>query len=350
MERAVILGAGFISHTHAEALKKCGIEVYAVVDQNEAAAKEFAKKWDIPNYGSDMNILFDEAVTTVHVCTPPDTHYNIVKKLLLAKKNVLCEKPLCFLDEEAKELVKLAKDNHCRCATNLNVRFHNMSQKMKDLVQSAEFGPMNFVHGKYLQEFHILPTFYNWRYIPELAGKMRAVTEIGTHWFDIVQYVSGQKITAVSATFGSFNQKRTLKDGMMYPYQEGSEAIFVDSEDVAIITLRFDNQSIGSVVLSEVSHGYSNYLSYEMTGHKMTVGWNSQENNEIYINQESKSNVIRDGFGNGFNDSFHRLIESFYNGDENCPTFDEGARIVRICNAVYESATHNSMWVEIKEE
>lgn len=379
MQGAAILGAGFISHSHAEALRYCQIPICAVVDSSEEAAAAFARKWGIETYGTSEELLFSDEITSVHVCTPPHTHYRIVKKLLEAGKHVLCEKPLCLDPKEAAELASLAASLNLRCGINLNVRFHQMSDKMNALVRGSDFGPVRLVHGQYLQQFHLLPCPYGWRYIPEIAGPMRAVTEIGTHWFDIVQYITGQKITAVSALFGNFQPQRTLRGGIMYP--AGSSArdsekadsvkkaedgnavsdqpeadgrlITVTSEDAALITFRLENGAIGSVTLSEVSHGYSNHLAYEITGDCMTAGWNSQENNSMYMSSgNGQKTVISDGFGNGFNDSFRRLIQSFYScpGDDSlpaCPTFQEGAEIVRLCSAVYESAVKNGGWVHV---
>lgn len=356
MEKVVIMGAGFISHSHAQALKNCGIEIYGIVDKVEEVAKNFAKKWNIPHYCTSEELAFEKEVTTVHICTPPNTHYSLVKRLLQYEKNVICEKPLCFSSEEAKELANLAREKNRKCAINLNVRFHNMSSKIKEMVQDKSFGKPYLIHGTYLQQFHLLPTLYNWRYQDELAGKMRAVTEIGTHWFDIVQYVTGLKIRKVSACFGNFNPSRKLQDGQMYSIEEEDikeeTVVQVKSEDVALIHFQFDNGAIGSVVLSEVSQGYSNYLSYEISSGNKTIGWNSQNNNELYFSDSfSKINYIRDGFGNGFDDSFMRLVSDFYSAtltDRTYPTFDEGANIVCICNSIYESAIQNSKWIEIE--
>lgn len=379
---AAILGAGFISHSHAEALRYCQVRICAVVDSSETAARAFAEKWGIETYGTSEELLFSDEITSVHVCTPPHTHYRIVKKLLEAGKHVLCEKPLCLDSGEAAELASLAQSRGLRCGINLNVRFHQMSDRMKALVQSADFGPLRLVHGQYLQQFHLLPCPYGWRYIPEIAGPMRAVTEIGTHWFDIVQYITGEKITDVSALFGNFQPQRTVRDGIMYApgssepgrkndggsagepascpslteagqTEQTGEPITVTSEDAAFITFRLQSGAIGSVTLSEVSHGYSNYLAYELTGDGMTAGWNSQDNNSMYMSSgNGQKTVISDGFGNGFNDSFSRLIQSFYSGSGDsslpaCPTFQEGAQIVRLCAAVYESAVKNGGWVHV---
>lgn len=352
---AAILGAGFISHSHAEALRYCGIRICAVVDSSEKTAAEFAEKWGIEKYSTSKELLFSEEITSVHICTPPHTHYRIVKELLKAGKNVLCEKPLCLDPEEAAELEALADSLNIKCGVNLNVRFHQMSDRIKDLVQGSDFGAIRLVHGQYLQQFHLLPCPYGWRYIPEIAGPMRAVTEIGTHWFDIIQYITGKKITDVSALFGNFQPYRIVRDGMMYPagsFGEGTP-VTVTSEDAALITFRLGNGAIGSVVLSEVSHGYSNYLAYEITGDRMTAGWNSQENNSVYFSSgNGQKTVESDGFGNGFNDSFRRLIQSFYtetlkNPLPACPSFREGAEIVRICSAVRESAAEEGRWVHV---
>ena len=378
---AAILGAGFISHSHAEALRYCGVRICAVVDRTEDAARAFAEKWGIETYGTSEELLFSDEVSSVHVCTPPHTHYRIVKKLLNAGKHVLCEKPLCLVPEEAEELSALADSLGLTCGINLNVRFHQMSGRMKELVRSRDFGSVRLVHGQYLQQFHLLPCPYGWRYIPEAAGPMRAVTEIGTHWFDIIQYITGQRITEVSALFGNFHPQRVVRDGVMYSpaikdgektkalkkgnngalvdscdnkiCREAEETVTVTSEDAALITFRLSGGAIGSVTLSEVSHGYSNYLSYEITGDHMTAGWNSQENNSVYFSSGSGQKTVEsDGFGNGFNDSFRRLIQSFYFGSADtglpsCPTFQEGAEIVRICSAVYESAVKNGGWVQV---
>ena len=352
---AAILGAGFISHSHAEALRYCGIRICAVVDSSEKSAAAFAEKWGIEKFGTSEDLLFSEEITSVHICTPPHTHYRIIRKLLEAGKNVLCEKPLCLDPAEAAELEALADSLDVKCGVNLNVRFHQMSGRIKNLVQGNGFGAIRLVHGQYLQQFHLLPCPYGWRYIPEIAGPMRAVTEIGTHWFDIIQYVTGEKITDVSALFGNFQPERIVRDGIMYPAgssEEGS-AVTVTSEDAALITFRMQGGAIGSVVLSEVSHGYSNYLAYEITGDRMTAGWNSQENNSVYFSTgNGQKTVENDGFGNGFNDSFRRLIQSFYEEDADdslpaCPSFREGAEIVRLCSAVCTSASEEGRWVHV---
>ena len=111
-----IWGAGNIAHTHAEALKASGIKIGAIVDVSEEKAKAFAEEFSIEKWETDSSILLDDEITTVHVCTPPNLHYDMVMKLLDHKKNVLCEKPLCFDDSQAEELARRAKECGVVCA------------------------------------------------------------------------------------------------------------------------------------------------------------------------------------------------------------------------------------------
>lgn len=359
MKKSGIWGAGNIANTHAEALKAGGFTAGAVVDVDEQKAEEFARRHGIEKWGTDPALLLDDEIGTVHVCTPPNLHYEMVKTLLEHKKNVLCEKPLCFQNEEAEELARLAKSSGVVCAVNFNVRFHMACQRAHEMTASDDFGRVNLIHGAYLQEFNAFPAPLDWRYNEKLAGKMRAVTEIGTHWLDIAQYISGRKVTAVSADFGKFYPERYLENGVMYPdagQETGAEKIEVRSEDAAVVNLRFDNGAIGSLVLSEVSQGHINRLSLEVTGEKKNLWWNSEDNNLLHTAVKGggvNSEIF--AFGNGFMDTFRALVDYFYKdvkeggpcADPVYPTFEEGRDIVKLCNALLESAEQDGRWTAV---
>lgn len=352
-----IIGAGQIAHTHAEALQASGIHIELVVDATLSVAKAFAEKYNIPRYGTDIEMVYTDQIQVVHVCAPPNLHYKMVSRLIKAGKHVLCEKPLCFEDDQAEELASLAKEYGVVCATNFNVRFHMACQKARQLVDSEEFGRVLLVHGNYLQEFHALPAPNGWRYDYALSGRMRAVTEIGTHWFDIAQYISGKKIKAVSAQFVNCTPIRHVKDGMMYPPDVEGEALVVDSEDIASINIRYEDGVIGSVLLSEISPGRVNDINLEVTGEKGNVWWNSESYNILH-NATKNSGVHTEifAFGNGFMDTFRELVNHFYaavrEGKEPehpvYPTFEEAANVVKICNAVLRSADNDAAWEEIE--
>lgn len=355
-----IWGAGNIAYTHAEALLASGIPIGAVVDVSEEKARAFAEEFGIENWGTDPAVLLTDEITTVHVCTPPNLHYDMVMLLLDHKKNVLCEKPLCFDNGQARELAERAKKSGVVCAINFNVRFHMACQKARQLVSSEEFGRVNVIHGSYLQEFNAFPAPIDWRYNSVLAGRMRAVTEIGTHWLDISQYISGRRVTALSASFGRFYPNRYVEDRTMYPDSgdgRRTETMEVLSEDAAAVNLRFDNGAIGTMLLSEVSQGRINRITLEVTGEKKNLWWNSEDNNILHTAVKGNGvNTEIFGFGNGFMDTFRSLVNSFYDDvkrgcvSENpvYPTFEEGRDIVALCNAMLESADSDGRWVTVE--
>lgn len=175
------------------------------------------------------------------------------------------------------------------------------------------------------------------------------VSEIGTHWFDIAEYLSGQEIEQVSAMFANYTPNRIVKDGIMYPDTEGKEAtvqkITVESEDAAVIQMKFKNQAIGSVILSEVSPGRGNHLSLEITGTDGNLWWNEEENNQLFVAKHGES-VRKEvfAFWKRFSETFTTMFESFYQAVESektsdgYPDFERGARIAQICQSVWKSA------------
>ena len=348
MAKAGILGTGWIAELHARTLRSQGIEIAAVVGHSEENTQLFADKWSIPYYGIDMDLLYEKSVDCVHICTPPKHHHSAIKALLSHGKHVLCEKPLCLDIGEAEELSALAENSDLICAVGFNIRYYLACNKAKKLVQSDDFGRILLIHGSYLQEFGASPAQYSWRY----ADKLHAVTEIGSHWLDLVQYISGKRIISVSTQFDRFHPLRYAKDGMLYsePVDQG-KIVHIPSEDVALLSLRFEDGAIGSVVLSELSHGRKNSLSFEITGERQSLWWSSDFQNNLYLARKGASlSVLK--FEDHFDNTFSRLIQEVYHAIEvnkpcGFPTFAEAQANVRLCEALWQSAENNSCWTEV---
>ena len=222
--KAGIIGTGFAAEVHMKALRACNVSVDVVMSQKEEHAKAFAKKWGIPKWVTSVEAIMESEADVIHICTPPATHGTLVKSALDAGKHVLCEKPLSLSQTEAKDLAEQAAMSGKICGMVLNVRYHMACQRAKEMVENGMIGRPILIHGTYLQEFGALPAPYDWRYHPETGGEMRAVSEIGTHWFDIAEYISGQRIKEVSALFARYTPHRILKDGMMYPDKASEKA------------------------------------------------------------------------------------------------------------------------------
>ena len=356
--KAAIIGGGFAGEIHASALRSCGIDLSAVVTTRADSAKNFAQKWQIPRWGTDSLIALDDDIDTVHICTPPSSHGRYIREALAAGKKVFCEKPLCFDFEEAYDLAAALQNSGINGTVSFNVRYHMAVQRARELILSGAFGRPLLIHGSYLQEFHILPCPYGWRYDTDLGGKMRAVTEIGSHWIDTAQYISGKQVKAVSASLVHFFPDRIVQNGQMKRARikdaETAELsadirrIRVESEDAACISFRYEDGAIGNVFLSEISHGRGNHLSLEVTCENGSLWWNEEENNVLHTavrGEGVRSEIF--AFGNGFQDTFISLIRNFYEEKE-YPTFFEAAWNVGVCDAIARSASMDSMWTEVK--
>ena len=351
--KVAIVGSGFIAHVHAETIKGLGQELVAIISRNEAKAADFAKKWQIPHHGTSIKLAIEKS-DCIHLCTPPIAHYDQAKAILSAGKHLICEKPLTIDASKAKALYDLAQEKGVVAAVNFNVRYHEACQRAKELITQQDFGTIRLIHGSYLQEFHANSDYYSWRYQPAEGGKMRATTEIGSHWIDLVRYWTGLEITAVAANFGNFAPHRFLTiDGMIHPHEkENSKAVVITSEDAATILLRFSNGAIGNLILSEVSHGKMNQLQLEVTGSQQSVWWNNETPYQLYHGEKNKGvQLTTNPFGGGFEETFKELFKAVYKAIEtpndtvNYPTFKDGAINAAVCEAIYQSAKHDSIWI-----
>ena len=348
MEKVGILGTGWIAAYHVKALRQLGIEISTVVGSTAEKAEAFAREWNIPNYGADLELLLDSEITAVHICTPPHKHYEHISLLLAHGKHIFCEKPLTLSVTEAEELARIAEESKCLCAVGFNVRSFHQCRKARELVQGGTLGRLLLIHGSYLQEFGADPAVWSWRYESDL----HAVTEIGSHWLDLAQFISGEKITAVSAVLDRFHPLRYRKDGLLYAEnQEGAVTVSVPSEDIALIHFRTEGGTIGSVVLSELSHGYGNQLTMELTGDRATLTWNNDHPTMLTLAHKGKTETIcgeEDSFENTFLTQFRDFYgaireETPYTG----PDFWEAYRNTLLCDAIKYSAENNSAWREV---
>ncbi len=357
--RIAILGCGHIAATHAAALAGLGQELALCVDRDEDTARQFAARWGFAAFDTRPEAVLDAALDCVHLCTPPTLHYEMARAILQAGKHLICEKPLCFDPAEARALYRQAQEKGLLAAVNFNVRFNAACQAARALVAGPDFGPPHLICGSYKQEFHTLPGPYGWRYLPALAGPMRAVTEIGSHWIDLARFWTGREIEAVAANFGRFDPRRVLQDGRMLPDEgQPGEKLLVESEDAAAITLRFAGGALGSLLLSEVSHGRKNELRLEVSSRGASVWWNSEDPYRLHQSQGGPVQTEVNAFAGGFPDSFAALFAAVYRaleaGDYQdlqkapFPSFYDGWQNAAVCAAIQESAQKDGAWVAVQ--
>jgi predicted dehydrogenase len=210
-----IIGTGFIGPAHIEALRRLpDIEISALAESSVELAKEKAALLGIEKfYGNYQALIQDSEIQSVHVCSPNYLHYEMSKAALLAGKHVICEKPLAIKVQEAEELLELAEEKKLVNVVNFNIRYYPLMRQLKLMIDKGELGKVLAIHGSYLQDWLFHQTDYNWRLEPEFSGESRAIADIGSHWMDLIEYITNLQIEAVFADFATFytSRKKPLK-------------------------------------------------------------------------------------------------------------------------------------------
>ena len=370
---AGVVGTGFIGVVHVDALRRLGVEVSGVVGSTpeRAAAKGIA-----PAYESYEAMLGDNRVDVVHITTPNHLHHPQVMQALAAGKNVVCEKPLAVTAEQSAELVELAESSGLVHCTNFNIRFYPIVQEARERVRAGELGDVWNVHGGYLQDWLAQPTDWNWRLEAEKGGELRAVGDIGSHWMDLTQFVTGSRIVEVFADLATTIPVRRRPTGEVETFGSADagarEDARMSSEDIANILLRYENGARGSLVVSQVSTGRKNSLRFEIDGSAGALAWDSERNEELWLGRRDGPNevLIRNAalmhpkaaawthlpvaHTEGFADTFRELYRAVYadvarggpSDEPDYPTFRDGHVENVLCDAVGLSSLERS-WVEV---
>ncbi len=208
--KAAIIGTGFIGPAHIEAARRLGnIEFIALAEASQELAEQKCKALCIPKaYGNYKELLADPEIQVVHNCTPNHLHFAVNRDILAAGKHVISEKPLAMNSQESSELVRLARESGLIHAVNFNYRYYPLVQHARAMVKLGEVGDIFNVHGSYLQDWLMLPTDWNWRLVPEMSGESRAIADIGSHWCDLLQFITGLTITKVCADLQTIHKTR----------------------------------------------------------------------------------------------------------------------------------------------
>lgn len=364
---------------HTEGLRRLGMNVAGILGSSPAKSRRAAEQLGIPKAYTDFaELLADAEVEAVHVTSPNRHHFAQAGQALEAGKHVHCEKPLAMTSAESGALCELARASGLAAGVNYNMRFYPLNIEACALVQSGALGRIHSIQGSYVQDWLLYPTDYNWRVLSGEGGKLRAVADIGSHWLDLVQYITGLGVSALQADLKTVHTTRHRPSGEIETFSgklqesEATESISIDTEDSGAALLRFDGGAHGSLWVSQMTAGRKNCLRYEIAGSEATVAWNSEQPNELWIGHRNRPNqqLIRDpglvseaarahisypgGHNEGYDDSFKHSFKSFYDyiaaGDfgapEPFPTFADGHKEIVLGEAMLESHAR-ARWIEI---
>jgi predicted dehydrogenase len=374
-----VVGAGFIGPIHVEALRRLGLPVVGVLASSPAKSRKAAEQLGLSKpYTRYDDLLADPVVKAVHLTTPNRFHFEQCRNALAAGKHVVCEKPLALNSVETTALVELARKSPTITAVNYNIRFYPLCIEARQRIADGLLGEIYQVTGSYEQDWLLYDTDFNWRVVSEEGGALRAVADIGTHWLDLITWITGLEIERICADLRTFLPTRKRPPTAVETFQgkvnsaRDAETVTIDTEDYGAALLHFRGGGRGSLNVSQMTAGRKNCLRFEIAGSKGALAWDSERPNELWLGHRDRPNELltRDpallhasarrwagtpgGHNEGFADTFKQLFRAVYETIEcgkaaEYPTFADGHREVVLCEAIIKSHRERR-WVELQRE
>jgi len=378
--KTAVIGTGFMGRAHVEALRRLeSVDVVAIVGRDIAPAAKLGEAFGVAEALTDYReALQNPSIDAIHICTPNVLHHAMAKEALLARKHVLSEKPLATSADDARELVQIAKAQKLRNCVCHNLRYYPAVQQMRAMREEGELGEVLVVQGTYSQDWLLHETDWNWRVDSKISGSSRAMADIGSHWFDMAEHVTGLRVRSLCADLQRFHATRKKPKqnvetfgGKLLAAQD-VEAIPVDTEDFGAVVFRIGEKARGSMTASQVSAGRKNRLNIEVYGTKGSVSWDQESPDTLWIGHRDAPNqiIIKDpallnerarryadlpgGHSEGYDDTFKQVFRRFYKSIADpqaaveYPQMEDGLRQMNILEAVLESNRKRS-WMDISE-
>ncbi|SEL56611.1 Predicted dehydrogenase [Pseudoxanthomonas sp. GM95] len=366
-----IVGTGMIGAVHRRAALLAGAEVRGVSASSAARAQEAAQAWNIAHAYRDFDeVLSDPQVQVVHVCTPNHLHRAMAQAALEAGKHVICEKPLATTQADAQALATLAKSTGLVATVPFVYRYHPVVREARARIAQGELGPLRLMHGSYLQDWLLDPASNNWRVDPKLGGASRVFADIGSHWCDLVEWVSGERFAEVSAAFETVIAQRAVATGKSFATPAaGGDLQTVSSEDVAAAMFKTGNGTLATLTVSQVSAGRRNRLWFEIDGAKASVAFDQEDSERLWMGyqdqremtfyrgpgagsaEQRRLSTLPAGHAQGYAQCFEAFVADTYQAiaaerPEGLPTFEDGLRSALIVDRVIASARSRA-WTSI---
>jgi predicted dehydrogenase len=373
--KVAIFGTGFMGCVHTESLRRLGnVEVVGVAGSTAERARKFANEVCIDlSTGDYRELLEDPEIDAVHICSPNALHYEMTMRSLERGKHVVCEKPLASTVDEAQDMIELAKSKGLANCTLYNIRSYPQLQNLRRMREEGAFGEIRIVQGTYSQDWLFYDTDWNWRID---SGSSRTFADIGTHWCDLAEHVTGLKITSLCADLQTFMKTRkkpkgsveTFKGKNLVPSDFGE--VDIDTEDFGSMIFKMGDVTRGSMTTSQVSVGRKNRLFLEVYGTKASAVWDGERPEELWIGHRNEPSelLIKDstifpaaaqsysdlpgGHSEGYDATFKQTFRRFYRTVEDrtapveYPTFEDGLRQLHLVDAVLKSSKQQA-WVSV---
>jgi predicted dehydrogenase len=360
---AAIIGAGFIGEVHSRAIRATGSNLVAVADgdlaRSEAAAQRLGASLGV---ASAEELLRLSDVDVVHICTPNHLHAPLARMAIAAGKHVICEKPLATSRTDAEELANRADSAGVVAAVPFIYRYYPTVQEARSRVEQGQTGPIRLIHGSYLQDWLSRPSDVNWRVDPSLGGPSRTFADIGVHWCDLIEHVTGQRIVSLSARLATAMPTRNASEPEV-------AAERVTTEDAATLIFTTDGGATGALVASQVTPGRKNRLWFSIDGAESSLVFDQEQPETLWVGgrdavtilmrggeamspDANRLTILPAGHPQGYQDCFNGFVADVYSAvaggqaHSAMPTFRDGVRAAVLTEAVLASHACRG-WVDV---
>ncbi|UPG94742.1 Gfo/Idh/MocA family protein [Luteibacter aegosomatissinici] len=378
-----LVGPGFIAAHHLDAVRRLGdVEIVGIAGSSLESARKRARELNAgQGYASYRDLLADPAVQVVHNTTPNHLHREVSLAALRAGKHVISDKPLAATVQEARELYEAARSGNLAHVVTFNYRGYPLVQQARAMIAKGKLGNSVFVHGCYLQDWLTDERAYTWRLDPKLGGASSALGDIGSHWCDLAEHVTGARITAVLADLHTVVPEREAPDASAKAFagaaKKAGKKRKITSEDLVSVLLRFDNGARGCVTVGQVLPGHKNDLRLEVNGREGSLAWRQEQPNELWLGHHAKANTVltRDpalldpaargyahlpaGHPEAWADAFRNVIADAYAWIRSgakpkakplaLPTFADGYRNSLLVDAMLKSHAAGGVWQTVED-
>jgi predicted dehydrogenase len=377
-----LIGPGFVAAHHIDAVRRLGdVDVVAIAGSSKESAERKAREYKVDRaYGDYHALIADPDVDVIHNTTPNHLHLPVVMAVLKAGKHVISDKPLALNPEEShamRDAAVAAKVGH---VVTFNYRGNPLVQQARGMVAKGETGDLSFVHGYYLQDWMTDPNVFSWRSDPAKGGATSALGDIGSHWCDLAEHVSGLRIASVLADLTTVIPVRysSGSSAEAFSKEKTGERVAVEtrSEDLASVLLRFENGAKGCFSVGQVLPGHKNDLQLELNGPACSLKWRQEEQNELWIGRHDQPNAVMakdpslvspevrrythlpgghqeswaDAFFNVISDGYAWICEGASPGAKPAmlPTFEDGYRSNCLVEAMLKSHAGGGVWQAVQ--
>lgn len=368
-----LVGTGFIGGVHARSIARAGGELVGVCASTPQRSHEAARRLGAAQAFDKANDLVTaDGVDVVHIAAPNAMHAELTMAALHAGKHVVCEKPLAVFSSDAEQMWQTAQERNLVGAVPFVNRFHPMAREARAQLGAGRHGVVHTVHGSYLQDWMLAADTTNWRVDAHLGGPSRAFADIGSHWVDLAEWLTGDRIvelvadTAVSVAQRPTGERQSFTAGAADP---DAPKRHVETEDVASMLFRTSGGASGALIVSQVAAGRKNRLFIEVDASRGSVAFDQEDAEHLWMGSaqgarklareplELSENarryaVLPAGHAQGFQDCFDAFVADVYRSIhtrrpvEGLPTFADGMRSARIVEAVLSSAAQR-IWIGV---